>query len=352
MNTEYYNGTKLLSLKDINGKAPEIYLCTTNRTGGKTTYFNRLCVNNFIKKKEKFCLLYRWSYELDSIAEKFFKDIQELFFQDREMKSEVRAKGMYHELYLGKKNDIDSFVPCGYAVALNNADAVKKNSHLFSDVKRILFDEFQSETNHYCSKEIDKFLSIHKSMARGQGKQWRYVPVYMISNPVTILNPYYVSIGITDRLRDDTRFLKGDGYVMEQGFNESAMKAQLESGVSRAFKSTDYVAYASQGVYLNDKKAFLENIEGRSKYLCTVRCDGKDFAIREYTDRGIIYCDSRVDGTFKMKLCITTEDHDVNYVMLKRNELFVSTLRFFFDHGSFRFKNLECKQAVLKMLSY
>jgi hypothetical protein len=48
----YYDGTKLLSLKDINGNDPEIYICTTNRTGGKTTYFNRLLVNNFIKKKK------------------------------------------------------------------------------------------------------------------------------------------------------------------------------------------------------------------------------------------------------------------------------------------------------------
>ena len=45
----YYDGTKLLSLKDIDGNQPEIYLCTTNRTGGKTTYFSRLLVNRFLK---------------------------------------------------------------------------------------------------------------------------------------------------------------------------------------------------------------------------------------------------------------------------------------------------------------
>lgn len=35
---KYYDGTKLLSMLDINGNKPEIYMCTTNRTGGKTTY--------------------------------------------------------------------------------------------------------------------------------------------------------------------------------------------------------------------------------------------------------------------------------------------------------------------------
>ena len=50
LSNEYYDGTKLLSMTDINGKKPELYLCTTNRTGGKTTYFGRLVVNRFKKK--------------------------------------------------------------------------------------------------------------------------------------------------------------------------------------------------------------------------------------------------------------------------------------------------------------
>ena len=53
----YYDGTKLLSMLDINNNKPEIYLCTTNRSGGKTTYFSRLCVNRFKDKGEKFAIL-------------------------------------------------------------------------------------------------------------------------------------------------------------------------------------------------------------------------------------------------------------------------------------------------------
>ena len=144
--TKYYNGAKLLSLKDINGEKPEIYICTTNRTGGKTTYFNRLAVNRFLKYQEKFCLLYRFNYELDSVADKFFKDIGNLFFKEYTMISKRQANGIYHELILIDSNDVPH--PCGYAITLNSADQIKKYSHLFSDVELIIFDEFQSETNH------------------------------------------------------------------------------------------------------------------------------------------------------------------------------------------------------------
>ena len=48
MENIYYDGTKLLSLNDLNGKRPEIYIVTTNRTGGKTTYFGRMFINRFL----------------------------------------------------------------------------------------------------------------------------------------------------------------------------------------------------------------------------------------------------------------------------------------------------------------
>lgn len=341
----YYDGTKLLSLTDINGNRPEIYMCTTNRTGGKTTYFGRLVVNRFLDKREKFGLLYRYNYELDDCAEKFFKDIGELFFNGYTMTSKKRAKGIYHELYLNGE-------PCGYAVSINSADQVKKNSHFFSDVKRLIFDEFQSESNTYCPNEIKKFISVHTSMARGQGEQNRYLPVYMLSNPVSIINPYYVELGISSRLTDETRFLRGDGFVLEQGFVESAADAQKGSGFNKAFARNSYVAYSSESVYLNDNKAFVDRPQGVGRYMATLKYNGQTYGIREFAEAGVIYCDDRADETFPLKITVTTDDHELNYVMLKRNDLFLFNLRYYFERGCFRFKDLRCKEAVLKSLSY
>lgn len=341
----YYDGTKLLSLKDLNGKTPELYMVTSNRTGGKTTYFARLCVNKFLKGQGKFALLYRFNYELDDCADKFFKDIQRLFFKGHDMCSKSRAKGIFHELFLDN-------VSCGYAISLNSADQLKKYSHFFSDVERIIFDEFQSETNHYCSDEIRKFVSIHTSIARGQGKQVRYVPVYMLSNPVSIINPYYCSMGISERLQDTTKFLRGDGYVLEQGFNQSASCAVMESGFNRAFKNSDYVAYSAQGIYLNDNKAFVEKPCGSNTYICTIRYMGSDFGVREYAESGIIFVDDKPDSSYPLKITVTTEDHQINYVMLKRSDNYLMLLRYYFEKGCFRFKNLRCKEAILKALSY
>ena len=343
--SNYYDGTKLLSLKDINGKTPEVFMCTSNRSAGKTTYFNRLVVNRFIKRGAKFALLYRFIYELDGCDEKFFKDIKELFFPEYNMTAVKKMKGIYQELYLNEES-------CGYAISINSADQLKRNSHLFSDIDNIIFDEFQSEQNHYCDKEVEKFISIHNSIARGRRKQSRYVPVYMISNPVTILNPYYVAMDISTRLQKDTHFLRGDGFVLEQGYNETAAKALKSSAFNRAFGSSDYVAYSAEGVYLQDDLSFVDTPSGRGKYVATIRYAGIDYGVREYPEQGIVYCDKSVDYQYPLKITVDTADHKLNYVMVSSNFILIQKLRYYFEHGCMRFKDLQAKEAILKALSF
>ncbi len=344
MSSKYYDGTKLLSLQDANGNKPEIYIVTTNRTGGKTTYFGRLMVNRWIKNGDKFCLVYRYNYEVDDCVDKFFKDIQSLFFNTYNMTSEKGGNGVYRKLFLNNKH-------CGYAIALNSADQIKKHSHLFSDVASMLFDEFQSETNTYCPDEVKKFISVHTSIARGQGEQVRYVPVYMLSNPVTLINPYYVEMGISTRLRKETKFLRGDGWVLEQGYVESADLSQKQSGFMQAFASNEYTAYSSQGVYLNDNEIFIDKPVGKFKYLATISYKGKHYSIKEYAEQGIIYCDTSYDIKFPMHISATLDDHNINRVMLKRNDIFIHMLRYYFDHGCFRFKDLQAKECVFNLIS-
>lgn len=343
---EYYDGTKLLSLKDAHNKEPEIYICTSNRTAGKTTYFNRYLVNGFLKRHRRFMLLYRFDTELTESADKFFKDIKGLFFNEYEMTSQPRAKGKFIELYL---NDIS----CGYAVAINAADYVKKFSHLFSDIDVILMDEFMPESNQYAPEEIRKFRSIHTSVARGQGKMVRRVPVILVGNPVTLLNPYYTAMKISSRLTPKTRFLRGNGFVLEQGHNDSAARAQEQSAFNRCFENdAQYDAYLKEGVYLNDNLAFIEKPKGNSKYLATIKYSGQSFAIRQYSSLGVIYCDDRPDSSFPTKISVSAVDHDVNYVLLKQNDMLLAYLKFLFRKGAFRFKDLRCKEAVMCLLSF
>ena len=341
----YYDGSKLLSLLDLNKKKPEIYISTANRSAGKTVFFSKFLVNRFIKKSEKFCLLYRFNYELVGCAESFFKEIGHLFFNGYQLKSKSCAKGVYHELFLNDES-------CGYAIAINNADTIKRISQMFSDVSWILFDEFQSETNHYCNDEVRKFISLHTSIARGGGKQVRYLPVIMIGNLISMLNPYYTAMHISERLECDTKYLRGNGYVLEQGFNESSANENMNSQFNIAFNDDNYICSHSQNVYLNDSTAMIERPNTHGRYMCTIKYGNYIFGISEHRAEGIIFCGCNPDYSFPLKICSKTSDMDVNFVSIKTNQSMLDCLRWYFNHGCMRFKNLKCKQAILDTLSY
>lgn len=347
----YYDGTKLLSMKDINGNKPEIYISTSNRSGGKTTYFSRMLVNRFLKKKEKFGYLVRFKYEMPNADKRFFNQIKQLFFPHTEMTEKPLANGIIRELFISQ-NPKEEPRSCGYVFAINSADQIKKYSHLLSDITSIMFDEFQSENNQYCEDEVKKFISIHTSIARGGGKQVKYLPVYMISNPVTILNPYYASLGISHRIQSNTKFLRGDGFVLEQGFNKSASEAQKLSAFNRAFAGNSYVEYASEAVYLNDNKVFIEKPTGANQYICTLKFKGKEFAVRHYVNEYVMYCDTSFDENFPTRIAVTTNDHAINTCMLRSNAGIIMLLRDYFESGAFRFKNLEAKEALMTAISY
>lgn len=330
---------------DINGQKPEIYISTSNRSAGKTTYFNRMLVNKFKKNGDKFVLVYRFNYELTECADKFFKEIGRLFFKGDEMTEKKHANGIFVELFLNGK-------PCGYCISLNYADQLKRYSHLLSDAKSMLFDEFQSETNHYCPNEIDKLLSIHTSIARGGGEQVKYLPIYMISNAVSIINPYYMELGIADRLHKDTKYLRGEGFVLEQGYYEDVSKQQSESAFNRAFSSSKYVKYASDNVYLLDSTCLIEKMSGNSTYVATLMLEGKHFAIRSFAEQGLLYVDNNADETYKDKFTIKANEQSQGYELLTITNYLFSTLKMYFLKGKVRFKNQECKSAFFTLMKF
>lgn len=340
MSTAYYSPTTLLSQVDIEGNRPEIYLANTNRSAGKTTAFSKMLVNNFKKKGNKFILLYRYRDELSDVSDKFFKEIGSLFFPRDEMTEQRMAKGQFIKLLLNDE-------VCGYALALNTASKIKRYSHLFGDVSDIFFDEFQDENNRYCPDEINKFISLHTSVARGGGSQSRYVRCILAGNLVSILNPYYDALGVTEKLRGDTRFCRGTGWVCETSFNESAGEAQAESSFNKAFRNTTYAQNLTGNFYLNDNTAMIRKTPNANRYVCSLVCGDDMYAIRE--SNGMYYVGKKADPNYPV--IISKESLGASWG-LPKNDAFKLAMRSKFDDGLFRFEDMRAKNATVHTLSY
>ena len=78
----FYDGKNLLSKKDINGKKPKILISCGGRSTGKTTFWNSFVLNKYKGTDAQFILLYRYKYEIDNIANRFFDAVSFKFPDD------------------------------------------------------------------------------------------------------------------------------------------------------------------------------------------------------------------------------------------------------------------------------
>ena len=338
---QYFTAHDISEYKDANGKTPEILLIDGNRAAGKTTAFSRKFVCDFLERGKKFMLIYRYANELHDIAEAFFKDIHVLFFPENEMTDKTRANGAYVELYLDGKS-------CGYAVALNTAAKLKHYSHIFSDVEQMLFDEYQLENGYYISEEIKKFVSLHMTVARGRGSVVRFVPVYMLSNSISIFNPYYSAFGIAPRINSRTKVLRGDGWVLLRLTLKEVSREQEKSAFNRAFSGSSYIQAATDNSFLNDETYNIEkrNVSDMSPEFVfvdsekTFVCFGKyqDFHIR----KGGIIPNVPVYG-------VRQSDRNGQNRSIRHSAIF-GRLNAYYANGYITFQDAETKTAFLSLL--
>lgn len=345
--TEYYNGAKVLSMKDLDGEEPWMYMVTSNRSAGKTTFFLKKFLTDFIESNgnKMFGLIYRHKYELSACAS-IFSDVLSMYFSDYEMHSKTIA-GIFHAIYI-KKIDSNEDLICGYAVSLNNTDVLKKYSSLFAKVEQWLFDEFQTESGVYLKNEIEKLQSVIFTVARGGGKQIRNIKLFMLSNKVAMNNPYFIYFQIYKRLKKDTRFLRGKGWVLECNKNDSAINAIKDNAISRTFAESSYMNYVTTSNYLHDSSSFIvkDTPNGKFKYLFTIKHDDVQLGVRLYLDAGILYISEKTDKTFKLVVTFQAENHTQNTIMLKNNSFLWQNVKDAMQGGYIRFDSLKTKDII------
>jgi len=345
---DFYNGYPLLSKTDISGSKPALYFSVSNRSAGKTTFFNGMLLHNFLKKRKKFLLLYRYKYQYQAAADGFFKNIGVLYFQGLNMSQDTGVKGVFDRLYI---SDGEKKVECGYATALPAANSLKTYSHLLSDVDVILMDEVFPENDKYLKNEIDLFMSIHDSIARGVNQMSRYVQCILVGNLINIFNPYFDALGVVDSMQLSSHFVRGDGFVIEQSFNETSARKHKENAFHRAFKDAAYTAASEEMRYINTNYDMIDqSVCDRGRYMFTIRYAGTAYSVRYNYEGCFYYVSNTPDPQFRLQHAATEADitEDAIYNPLSS---FRKLLKENYRRNCVKFKNLKCKAAALHFIS-
>lgn len=340
----FYNGNNILQKKDLNGVSPFLRFICGNRTAGKTFWCKKFMLDRRIKYNEQFVILVRFGYQLKGMSGTLMNDLMAAYpkYKEYQLKEIVILKDGC--ICLECNGEV-----FGYVVSLNAADNIKRLSGMFNNVKWGLLDEFQSENNKYCNNEFNKFQSVMYSINRGDGKFVRNLEIFMCSNMVTLLNPYFLHFGISARINEDTKFLRGDGWVCEFVYNKNAVNALDNSPMGRCFKNTDYSEMGRENVYLNDNYCFIDRMPINGMMYLTLKYDGNKYGV--WNCGSFIYVSKKFDPSFKEVVALTIKDHTSEESTLVFNKgIKYLYLRDIYMRGLIKFDSLESKDVFFKFL--
>ena len=367
------NVDKLLSLRSNNKKLAFIIMFTCNRSTGKTTTLTGYTVHEFARRYDPFeqpengkQFLYlvrrikdaknfhlQIQQSIQDLEEPQYQYLKHFEFQSinrNDVYSEIQCRPIVTDLEKGEKKP--KWNTCGFVAALANAGAIRNKSAVFHQVQTIWLDEFMEENNNYVANEVNNLVSIITSVARGGGKSSRDdVRVLLTGNMVSVLNPYYDHFEVIDRLKPETKILRGDNWILVQEFSEKIADELKNSGVTASFAETDYFKFSTTNAYLRDDTAFIDKSNEKYNYLATVIYNKQYFAIKRL-ESGFYYCDRHVDPSFPSVYALDVGDHNGNTRLFSNAVYLKTSLRQAFEIGKFRFQDIKCKGFIFKLLKY
>lgn len=344
----YYNGTELLKQTDINGKKPSVYISTTNRSAGKTTFFIDFLSNESIEKDKQFILFFRNKDELSASA-LIVQSVTDMTKRNYEV---VRGKkigdNMVETIYINDKL-------CGYGIYLGHYVKLKKYSPLFSHVDYTFMDEYQPEDGKFMKNEISAYMSLIMTISRGGGKQFRDVTNILAGNLLTIMNPYLIESNLYKKITiemDTIKFFKEKGWVAEVGYNSSASKALAESSFNNAFGNAIYVKNNLEAQYLFNASEFIQKISSRKqRYLFTLRYENKDYGVRADETSGNVYVSCKPDDNCKTIIIFHESEHSDETIHYEFCGEIMKHLLDCYYNARLYFDNIETKNVMFSILS-
>lgn len=353
---DYKESTKLLNkwmtTPDKEGIMPEIFATISNRTGGKTYYIAYLLMDLYKRFGTQFALYTRSGTQLGNVVSGIFTAVMEEF-PGYTIEEKIAVQNVYSEIYIKwtEKEDDKDVQRCelaGFVLVLNASTKIKNYSSAFYDVEIMFMDEFQA--SQYLPKEVDKWIDIHMSVARGHGQSSRCVPVIMASNSLSIINPYFKNWGLESKIQEDTKLYRGVGLSLLRFVNDSVAGKQRESRFNKACESSEIFKSNIDNAWLNDSRSCVckpNGTWGRGSYICTFIHGKNKYGMYSYTN-GIYYIGRNIDIQCPNIFAMSVEGAE-NIETAKRC-LPLMVFRDQFMKGNGRFSDISLKASILEWI--
>lgn len=309
------------------------------RGGGKT--FNTLlhAIKRFEKTGEQFVYLRRRAVDLDDACHRkeggdLFSDIRHQgYFKGVDLKVVADKSGGYNFYYNDKI--------MGYGKALSTA----RRSTSLPLVKLIIFDEFliddRNRHDRYLNSGNEMFLfnNFYETIARG-----RDIPVFFLGNAFSMVNPYFIELGIRIDEPEENKIYKGKSWTLVFWRDKDYIKKREQTQFYQATIGTSFSEHAFGNHFYLDRTDFVKKRSKDSEHQFSLVYLGKTYGVWVDWEKGEYYVSTKGANTSREKtISLSLADNKPNNVSIRRyrNMPFMRAFRMAVDNNSVYFDSLE-----------
>lgn len=339
--SDYFDGGKLISYN-----CP-ISLCTGVRSLGKTYYFKRKGLLDYIKRGTTWAYIRRYDEQIkEQLKERggFFSD---MIVNGVAPEWEYRVNGRIMECRpAGSK---ERFKPFGQFIALSKYDARKGS--IDAKMDKMVMDEFIRENRRspYLPDEVAALMNLWETYDRRENR----IRLYLLGNTADLTNPYFLEWGITitDPMPEFTRWHRNTVVLQYTAGNDAFRKRADDSNIGRVTRGTAYDAMAAKNRFLQYSEAFVVQAKPpKCRHTVTFKFQGETYSVWMDPARGDYYILAKDVQDGKQTIALTRDDMRPNMIMLAKSSPVLKTLARMYRYGYCFFDSVKTRERFLMML--
>jgi hypothetical protein len=295
---------------------------------------------------DQFIYMRRYKDEKNKSKASFFNDMSE---EKALAGYDFRVDGDYAQMSLvefrGEKKR--QWITIGFFIALSVSAALRSVS--FHQTKTIIYDEFikAKGPTQYLANEPIALLEFFNTVDRNKDK----TRVFMLSNAVSIENPFFIEWGIVpDQSRELNRyFVDEDGLAFiavhfpeAELFQTSVYKTRF----GKFIKGTEYADYAVGNTFVDNHDHLIMLKDQRAVYQYTLETKSGSYSIWSNDVEGVYYAQRKLPKQQRLYTMIE-ENMTSEKIMLWHSDKLMQMLRSAFKHGLLYFDDPRTRNGML-----
>lgn len=309
------------------------------RGGGKTLNTIEEALEKYLKDGSQFIYLRRRGVDLDDACTG--KEGEGDLFADIRVQIE---KGTFPKLeghdftISADKSGGYNFYCDGKIMGYGKALSTARRSTSKPKVTRIIFDEFliddsAGSRDKYLNKGDEMFLfnNFYETIARG-----RDIPTIFIGNAFSMVNPYFLSLGIRIQEPENNKIYKGKVWTVQFVKKEAFIDSRKNTQFYLATQGTKFSDHAFGNTFYLDREDFVRKRSKDSEHQFSLEYMGKKWGVWVDWNAGNYYVTRKGANTSRDRtISLTLGDNKPNNVNIRRyrNLPFIKAFRMACDNN-------------------